>query len=175
MKKILILIFTISITFEISAQLPSFPQPNGNILNPSLDKFVGTWVWISGIDTLKIVLKKENVLLPFHDNSRADRIIGFHIFKKGNVIIEQSISYVNTNCSDKKFTFFGGNSVGLDNPNQITGSLINKAKNKNGHLKLLINSSFNELNWSLENREGVRVGTYDFTFSYPLSLTLTKQ
>ena len=87
MKKIFILLFTVIVIGNVKGQMPNNPQPNGNVLNPSLDKFVGTWVWISGVDTLKIVLKKDNMLLPFPENSRADCIIGFHIFKKGNVII----------------------------------------------------------------------------------------
>ena len=71
--------------------MPTPPKPDGNITNNSLDKFIGTWVWINGTDTLKIVLKKENILLPFPENSRADFIIGFHIFKQGNDIVESSI------------------------------------------------------------------------------------
>lgn len=175
MKKITIIGIAFLISCSTIAQMPTPPQPNGNITNSSLDKFVGTWMWNNGTDTLKIVLKKENILLPFPENSRADAIVGFHIFKQGNNIVESSINYVNTVYADKKCTILGGNSVGFDNPNEIGGSLKNMAKNKLGQLKLVINSSLNQLSWTLKNREGVKIGNYDYTFSYSLSLTLHKQ
>ncbi|HET9057327.1 MAG TPA: hypothetical protein VFN30_10835 [Chitinophagaceae bacterium] len=113
--------------------------------------------------------------MPFPENSRADFIIGFHIFKQGNNIVESSMNYVNTGSADKHFTITATNSVGFDNPNEIGGSLKNIVKNKLGGLTLVINSSLNQLSWALRNREGVRIGTYDYTFSYPLSLTLQRQ
>lgn len=175
MKKIIIVAVAVLISCRTIAQMPTPPQPNGNITNSSLDKFIGTWMWTNGTDTIKIVLKKENILLPFPENSRADAIVGFHIFKQGNNIVESSISYVNTNYSDKYSTILGGNSVGIGNPNEIECSIKNIAKNKIGQLKLVINSSHNQLSWTLKNREGVKIGNYDFTFSFPLSLTLQKQ
>ena len=155
--------------------MPTPPQPHGNITNASLDKFIGTWVWNSGTETLTIVLKKENVLLPFLENSRSDMIIGFHMFKQGDTIVESSISYVSTNYSDNHSTITGVNVVGIDNPNELICSITNIAKNKSGDLKLVINSSLNQLTWTLKNREGIKIGNYDFTFSYPRSITLQKQ
>ena len=172
-------IIIIGIAFLIScstiAQMPTPPQPNGNITNSSIDKFIGTWVWSNGTETLTLVLKKENILLPFLENSRSDMIIGFHKFEQGNTIVESSISYVNTNYSDNHSTITGVNVVGVDNPNELICSITNIAKNKSGDLKLVINSSLNQLTWTLKNREGIKIGNYDFTFSYPRSLTLQKQ
>jgi hypothetical protein len=175
MKKIIIVLFTVFISKLTIAQMPNPPQPNGNIINSSLDKFIGTWMWTNGSDTLKIVLKKENILLPFPENSRADVIVGFHILKQGNNIIESSIDHVNTSYADKKSTILVSNSEGVGNPNEIGGSVKNISKNKSGQLTLVINSSLNQLSWALKNREGLKIGDYDYTFSYPLSLTLQKQ
>lgn len=175
MKKITIIGIVFLISCSTIAQMPTPPQPNGNITNNSLDKFIGTWMWNSGTDTLKLVLKKENILLPFPENSRADAIIGFHIFKQGNKIVESSINHVNTNFSDKYFTILGGNTVGIDNPNEIVCRIHNIEKNKLGELKLVINSSLNQLSWSLKNPEGVKIGPYDYTFSYSRTLVLIRQ
>lgn len=132
-------------------------------------------MWNSGTDTLKLVLKKENILLPFPENSRADAIIGFHIFKQGNKIVESSINHINTNFSDKYFTILGGNAVGIDNPNEIGCTIHNIEKNKRGKLILVINSSQNQLSWFLSNREGVKIGPYDYSFSYPRTFVLIRQ
>lgn len=175
MKTVLMLFCGLFVSSISIAQMPTPPQPNGNITNLNLDKFVGTWLWTNGVDTLKIILKKENILLPFPENSRADFIIGFHIFKQGNKIVESSISYVNTNYSDKYSTILGGNSVGIGNPNEIDCSIKNIAKNKLGQLKLVINSSLNQMSWSLRNPEGVKIGPYDYSFSYPRTLVLSRQ
>ena len=175
MKKIIIIGIAFLISSSAIAQMPPPPQPNGNITNSSLDKFIGTWVWSNGTETLTLVLKKENILLPFPENSRAESIIGFHKFEQGNTIVESSISYVNTNFSDKHYTIIGGNREGFDNPNEITCKIKNIAKNKSGDLKLVMNSSLNQLSWTLDNREGIKIGNYDYTFSYPKSLTLQKQ
>lgn len=173
MEKIFLAAFAVIMAGNIIAQQPTPPQPNGNIINPSLDKFVGTWVWVSGNDTLRIILKKENILLPFPENSRADLLIGFHIYKKGNTVIESSISNSSSSYIDKQYTILGGNRAGIDN-SEITCSIKNLSKNKSGELKLSINSSNSQLSWNLKNREGVKIGNYDYTFSYLLSLTLQK-
>ena len=175
MKKIIIIGIAFLISSSAIAQMPPPPQPNGNITNSSLDKFIGTWVWSNGTETLTVVLKKENILLPFPENSRAESIIGFHKFEQGNTIVESSISYVNTNFSDGHSTIIGGNREGFDNPYEITCKIKNIAKNKSGDLKLVMNSSLNQLSWTLKNSEGIRIGNYDITFSYPRSLTLQKQ
>jgi hypothetical protein len=175
MKKIIIIGIAFLISCGTIAQMPTPPQPNGNITNSSIDKFIGTWVWSNGTETLTLVLKKENILLPFPENSRAESIIGFHKFEQGNTIVESSISYVNTNFSDGHSTIIGGNREGFENPYEITCKIKNIAKNKSGDLKLVMNSSLDQLSWTLKNSEGIRIGNYDITFSYPRSLTLQKQ
>jgi hypothetical protein len=175
MKKILIIGIAFLISCGTIAQMPTPPQPNGNITNSSIDKFIGTWVWSNGTETLTLVLKKENILLPFPENSRAESIIGFHKFEQGNTVVESSISYVNTNFSDGHSTIIGGNREGFENPYEITCKIKNIAKNKSGDLKLVMNSSLDQLSWTLKNSEGIRIGNYDITFSYPRSLTLQKQ
>jgi hypothetical protein len=174
MKKIIIVALAVFISSITIAQMPTPPQSNGNITNSSLDKFIGTWMWNNGADTLKIVLKKENILLPFLENSRVDMLIGFHIYKQGNSVIESSISNYNSSYSDNQYTILGGNRVGIDNLD-INCAIKDNAKNKIGDLKLTINTSQNQLLWTLKNKQGVKIGNYDYTFSYPLSLTLLKQ
>ena len=154
------------------AQMPDPPQPNGNIINNSLNKFVGTWRWTSGTDTVTIILKKENILLPFPENSHADLIIGFHIYKKGNNIIENSIIFSKTNFIDKHSTILGGNEKGNDT---LSCNLKDISKNKLVELTLILNNSQTQLQWNLQNTEGVKIGNYVSAITLPKSITLIKQ
>ncbi len=165
-----IIIFSFLITNQLKAQ--TLPLPNENILNSSLDKFIGTWVNVTGKDTMKITLKKENILLPTHQNSREDFIIGYHLYKKGNTTIENSIIFSNSTYYDKHSTILGGNH---NNGDTLFCSLKDLSKNKLISLKLIINAAHTQLKWSLANREGLHIGNFDYTFTLPKSLTLLKQ
>ena len=163
--------FVAGIFFLIGETGKSQPVPNGNILNPTLGKFEGTWQWANGTDTVRIVLRKENILLPFPENSRTDAIIGFHLYKRSNSTIEGSINHINTSHSDKLFTMLGTNDNSGDT---LFCSLKDISKNKFGSLNLVLKSGRNELKWTLRNREGVKIGPFDYGFTLPLSLVLRK-
>ncbi|WP_447641919.1 MULTISPECIES: DUF6705 family protein [Chitinophagaceae] len=92
-------------------------SPNANNINNSLNKFVGMWQWANAADTLKIVLKKENALMPMLDNVHLDIIIGFYQYKKGDVIVENTLKYANTDFADYYYSISGSNSRESDTLN----------------------------------------------------------
>lgn len=64
--------------------------------NDKLDKFVGTWQWVSGDSSLTIILIKTQFYFKKEDSTnpdaKADIIIGWHEFSVKNVVIESSLS-----------------------------------------------------------------------------------
>lgn len=173
MRKKSVFIFSFFLLSAIAkAQEAIIPQPNGNIVNNSLNKFSGIWVWADGADTVKILLRKENILLPFPENSRADAIVGFHIYKRGADTVESSIEYANSNYADKHSTILGGNS---DENDTLNCSLKDLSKNKLGSLTLILVNNQTQLKWELKNSEGVRLGNFVYAFTLPRSIILSKQ
>ena len=149
------------------------PQAGDNFPNPALDKFVGTWIWTSGDDTVKIILKKENILFP--RNFRKDVIIGFHLYKKDSVIVESSLQFQHTNRADGKSTILAGS----DNNNNfiLKGSLTDLTKGiKFVEIKLTMNSLQNKLTLVLRETPGLRYGdTSEYgTFRIPNNITLNR-
>ena len=177
MKKIIytfvsIALFSIKLVF---AQAHHPPQAGDNLIRPALNKFVGTWQYVNGIDTLKVILKKENFQFPGKSYG-GDWIVGFHQYKKGNNIIESNLQFQNTNVSEDKSDMLGH----IDNENDynLNISFIDRTLNKLVNLKLTMSASQNSLTWSLSEIHGLRVGirpsTFN-TFTLPNNITLTKQ
>lgn len=99
-------------------------------------------------------------------------MVGFHIYKKGNNTIENSIIFSHTNFIDKHSTILGGNENGIDT---LSCTLEDISKNKLVELTLKLNNSQNQLQWNLKNTEGVKIGNIDYTITLPKSITLIKQ
>lgn len=172
MKKIVLLIAAAFLT-ALLASAQTIPQPNGNIINQTLQKFEGTWLWTNGTDTVKLFLKKDNILLAVPANSRADALIGFHLYKKGNTIVENYLPYSTTVFADKRNSILGGNTDGND---IFNGTIKDSAKQKRGVLTLTLNNSHTQMTWKLENKEGIKIAaTYDYGFTLPNNITLVKQ
>jgi len=162
---------------NINAQ-NTLPQSGDNILDPNADKFMGTWKWQNGNNSLTIIMKKENVLVPFPENVHADWVIGFHKFVNNGAVIEDSTMFSNANYNDKKNSIVAGSKNGF--PNILHGGIYHKSKNKfvefeieyidATHIKLL----------SLKNRPGLKVSApgqppFDWSITLPQNIILTKQ
>ncbi|WP_312171233.1 DUF6705 family protein [Chryseobacterium sp.] len=176
MKNIIYLIFALFMV-NINAQ-NTLPQSGDNILDPNADKFMGTWKWQNGNNSLTIIMKKENVLVPFPENVHADWVIGFHKFVNNGAVIEDSTMFSNANYNDKKNSIVAGSKNGF--PNILHGGIYHKSKNKfvefeieyidATHIKLL----------SLKNRPGLKVSApgqppFDWSITLPQNIILTKQ
>lgn len=174
--KISFTVIVLLIIFNCNAQ--NYPQDGENIQNSNLDKFVGTWIWANGSESLLLILKKQNIKLPIGNNIRADALYGFHQYKKNNVLIESSIQYSNLTYSDRKQTISGMGD--FDIPNKIGGGITHISKNNKNvryeiefidanHIKLV----------NLKNPEGIQINfpgqpPYDNSISLPQNIILTK-
>ncbi|MBD3907356.1 hypothetical protein NAL32_22030 [Chryseobacterium sp. Ch-15] len=128
MKKMFLILFSLVAIFA-SAQ-NNLPQPGDNILNTDMDKFIGTWKWKMGNDSFILILKKENIAIPFLENIRGDWGIGFHQYILNETIIEDSSSYSGTNYDDKKNTVTWTTDRNTNNPNILKGFIQHKTKGK---------------------------------------------
>jgi hypothetical protein len=175
MKKIklyILIIFTGLQWQHITAQIP----PAGTyIRDTTMSRFHGNWQWVSGTDTVQLIIATKKVYYPISGGFYMDRLVGWHIYKQGRTIVESSIQYSgNVNLR----TFLGGNSV--QNPNKIENAPFRDiTKNKDVELFLTLNAAQNQLTWRLAPSRGMRVGLPgDFIpppgFTLPRNLILTK-
>ena len=103
MTKILLIILAI-FAFNMNKSQTLDITPNASNLNSNINKFVGTWIWTNGTESLVLIFKKENILLPLEGNIRADVLYGFHQYKVNNIVIESSTQYSNSNYTNKHGT-----------------------------------------------------------------------
>lgn len=169
-------IFLISILFSFSSYyaIGQIPQANSTIYNSSLNKFVGTWVYINNNDTITIMLKKETILLPVSQNVHEEVIVGYHCYTKGGVIIESSLQHSNANFSEKKSTILASNRAGIDDGSFLDGTLKDISKSKLVKIHMVINNINNQLIITIKNREGLKIGTYDWSFTLPSQFAVYK-
>ena len=91
MKKIFALIFIFS-NLNMFSQIINIEDMNGSSpngvyykdINNLLDPYVGTWVYSSPTDTLKIKLRKV-IRAPFINNSYEDLIVGEYQYIKNGI------------------------------------------------------------------------------------------
>lgn len=179
MKNIItIIIFNITLLFSMSCKA-QIPNDGDNVLNNHINKFVGTWNWSLGNDSFQLILKKENVKLPFGNNIYGDKIIGFHKFINNGSIIENSTQY-----SSETFSYTGNSTIygstENNNSNILSGNITHLSKNKSirfiieyidaTHIKLV----------KLENTSGIRFKLpgkppFDGSITIPKNIILTKQ
>ena len=112
------------------------------------------------------------MLFPHPANSHYDAIVGFHIYKHGNTVIENSLNFLNTPYSDHHSIILG---INLNGDDTLRCSLRDISKNKKvEELVLTLNAAQNQLQWNLSVTEGLKVNEVR-GFTLPLSLTLIKQ
>ena len=175
--------------FFMSLAKAQEPQQNENRLNPTLDKFVGTWLWTNmNGDTLKVVFTKQNFLFLPSINFRTDVLVGFHYYKvkslvKPNstqvsyVIEENSLPFIGraNDISSLSWTLFGGND-GATTPNQIECTI--KEPSNNNHKRdifIQINSNHTAISWVIRESSGIKVHQYREMPVLPNNIMLIKQ
>ncbi|QDP86252.1 hypothetical protein FNJ88_12095 [Chryseobacterium sp. SNU WT5] len=146
-------------------------KPGDNISDPYVDKFIGTWEWKNGNNNLVLILKKENILYP--TGMTSDVILGFHqLIENGNVI-EDNISFSNTNFNNRKWSILGNSDD--NNSNLLVVGIIHKAKNKGIESEIQYIDSTHIKIISIKNSPGTKLKPYDKTISLPQNIILIKQ
>ncbi len=150
--KILKVIILLSLYFgslqNLNAQIP---PPGSYTTNTTMGAFHGTWMWTSGIDTVKIYLATKPIYYPISGGFYADRLVGWHLYKRGSLVIESSYNHLN---DVEAQTILGGT-----NEVPITAKCFFKdiTRNKDCELSLTINTAQNQLSWRLTEHKGLRV------------------
>lgn len=160
---------------------PGFSQTTH--YNPNLDKFAGTWKWISGTDTLTIVLQKqmENTHPTF---GPTEAIIGWHKYVKNGQLKESNFQYIGINYTtyfndpvdDSKVSIVAG-SEGASRLRMTTiRDISNSNKSEYGYLTLL-SGSFTRAEWKIMDRQGIYMGPSGTIgkITLPKHIILTKQ
>lgn len=150
---------------------------NANNFNNNINKFIGSWIWTDGIESLQLIFKKENILLPIQGNVKADLLFGYHKYIKNNVTVENSTQFSSANYTDKKSTLLGNT---YDNPNKISGSIRHIIRNKSVEYDIDYIDATHIRLVSLKNYEGIRITVageppYDSSITLPQNIILTKQ
>jgi hypothetical protein len=142
--------------------------------NSTLDKFSNTtWMWTNGTDSLKIYLKKTSMILPNYNGPAFDVLMGFHYFKKGNRVIENSYADLRSLSNEYKWTILLGNDIG-GVINNLEGTFRHTSKNKTISLKFTVDVTGTKATMTAKNTEGVKIMPYDNSISLPNNITLTK-
>jgi len=131
MKKILSIIILLGASLSLKAQEYSNP--------PGIDKFVGTWVYINGVDTIKLKAVARYVEFP---GIQARVLDFYYTYKQGNSIVWDNI----INSPDHKKSDFGGaRPYGGANYDTLEVAGHDKLKRKTDEGYIIINSAGDQL------------------------------
>lgn len=165
MKKLLIIAIIQLVIFQSKLMAQS---------NNSLDKFSNTtWLWTNGTESFKIYLRKETIKLPNSTMEPFEALVGFHFFKSGNKIIENSYGDLRSSETDFNWTIILGNQNGVMS-NNLEGTIRHTSKNKTIRLKFTIDLTGTKATMSVKNTEGIKIAPYDSSISLPNNITLNK-
>jgi hypothetical protein len=174
MKKIIFAgIFAVFSNFT-TAQVV-IPATGSYTTNNTMGAFHGTWQWVSGVDTLKIILSTKKVYVNINGGYFEDMLVGWHIYKRGNSVIESS--FANINIVNGR-TFLGSNED--EPPGVVTGTFKDLSKNKYGELTLTLSQSNTQLIWNLKSTPGLKIRgpgepPHQPGFTVPTYMILIKQ
>jgi hypothetical protein len=167
MPKVIACFWIILTGFTANAQ-----QPGNYIINNDINKFIGTWQWTQGADTLKVTFVKVKVFYSPPANFHADRILGWHTYIKNGTQIESSFQLISSTPTVATTTVLGGT---IDDANELSFNIQDLSKGKLEHVNFKLQpGSLTVAEWKLKNNEGVRYGDYDFGFTFPVNLIFHK-
>ena len=170
MRKIFIVVLHVVGFVEMKAQIT--PYSGAHIQYNELNKFVGTWQWTSGADTLVIKLYKQEIYMKPPANFFFEEIVGWHKYVKNGIIQETFLQYAGLPFDIGHATILGG----PKSENELYGSFQDITNNKLCDLYLImINNNQTELKWQLRNSMGIKPQGYQWSFSLPIDLTLIRQ
>lgn len=175
---LLIAIALMLIACKSSSQIP---QANTYVANNFINKFQGTWQWVSGNDTVILKFGKVQYFYTSPPQSSEDILLGCHTFIRNGLLVETSMQRYDSVVSNypKRNTLFSWNMDDMDT-SQVEGIFKDISKHKKGNLFLeYVDSPVPQLIWKLENTKGlvaVPDGTsFDYNFTLPRNMILTKQ
>jgi hypothetical protein len=149
--KIFIITLLVVLTISIKAQI--FPHAGEYLTDNTLDKFVGTWSWKNGNDSISIKLIKIKTNTP--GGYFRDVLKGVHLYKKNGIVVEDYFNLFSAISPTKGGSLrLAGKPYGT-NPNKIRGGLKDTAKHNWVELRLeYVSTTPPQIIWHLEPYEG---------------------
>ena len=171
MRKYIILVSFLLFTNILIAQ--NTPHPQGSVNNhPELNKFVGTWKWALGNDSLIVNLCKQSILFPAPLNYYEEVLVGWHKYVKNGILIESLLQYSGLPYRGGNSTIFAGKRTDF----KTFGSFKDLNMNKQCDLYLTILDITNtQLNWRLRESRGLKPNNFQVGFTLPENIILIKQ
>jgi hypothetical protein len=172
LKLFILLILFSTQWLRLNAQIPA---AGSYTIDTTMTAFHGTWQWASNTDTVRLVLKTKKVYFPISGGFYMDCLVGWHIYKQGNTVVESSLQYVN---NVNRSTLLGGSSPEF--PDKVENATFRDiTKNKDVELFLTLNAAQNQLTWRLAMSRGMRAYAQGHTvpppgFTLPTNIVLTK-
>lgn len=151
--------------------------------DPEADKFVGTWKWTSGNDTVIIVLEKQVYTIPFTGAS-SEALVGWHKYVKNGQLVQSSLQYigqnVNTDRTNNNSIDFNTTIVGNTRyPDAVLfRTFWDLTLHKNFYLYFTLSpGSLTQATWKLKEPPGIYSGPTGTAglFTLPKQITLIKQ
>jgi hypothetical protein len=173
MKKIYLIIGILS-TLNSNAQIV-IPAAGSYTPNPNLNKFVGTWLWFSGTDTMKLVFQKQIVHHPSPSNYDLDGLLGWHRFVKNGIELENNLSLIGTPYWNGNFSF--SDIATTSNSVRFSFDDLTKHKNNDGLYFTMLNNSTTQAKWEFKNSNGIMFPSapYSYGFTTPSLMIFIKQ
>ncbi len=142
-----------------------------------IDKFIGTWQWTTGQDTITIKLKKIKFNVIDTDLSFfKDVLMGCHKYVKNGIVIEDNLWKFSSVGQNSKGSIFGwSNNIGSD-----TSTVYSTFRDSTKHKLELIDMVYipgtaPQISWLLYNRTEIDVPQIIPGITLPSQLVLTKQ
>lgn len=172
MRRVFILFFVVVLPFKIFGQVHHTYH--------ELDKFVGTWRWVSGNDTVEIVLQKQVIYYDAATPSNIESLVGWHRYVKNGVLKENSMQFIGSSyntgsaANNVKSTLLGG----VQKPTNLYMNFSDLTLNKNEELWFtLLPASLTQATWKLREPRGLYMGSAGTAgkVTLPKDLKLIKQ
>jgi hypothetical protein len=126
--------------------------PGAYFTDDNINKFIGTWQWVSGADTVTIVLKKYKRTYDFNPTFYQDVLHGCHTYIKNGQLVESSMQYINSADLDKYKLAGESDYQDSTKANLLFGDL-GKRKSLDLTLQFKIGASPNQLVWHTDYRD----------------------
>ena len=176
MKKVIYILSIILISIcnsNVAYTQTNYPPKRGSYLkDTTLNKYTGVWQMINNSDTLTVYLKKIKFHFTQPIDFYQDVIVGWHIYIKNGILVENTEKYENTKDSIKYRSYFGGKSFKF---NQIKLYYHDLIKQKRGELFFSItNQNPLTAKWELKDTEGSFLIKKTVGFTLPDTLSIIK-
>lgn len=148
-----------------------------SISRPEVQKFAGTWKWVSDSAEFIIFLQKATGVYP---NKISEPIlVGVHSYKINGKVIEDYLNDSSSIGFKTKGTIFLKAKYDGTNPDEVDGSIKDTPKDKPDYLSLIYNNTtIPSLTLYLNNMSDPRKKkkkSHDYTFTFPSNIVLVKQ